>query len=58
MGDGICVDWNSSGERSEDDVDEAIARIAGRPTRPGDRPGSLGSDHLPVVAELALPRHR
>jgi hypothetical protein len=30
MGDGIYVDRNSSGERSEDDVDEAIARLAGR----------------------------
>jgi hypothetical protein len=30
MDDGIYVDRNSSGERSEDDVDEAIARLAGR----------------------------
>jgi predicted transcriptional regulator of viral defense system len=30
MDDGICVDRNSSGERSEDDVDRAIARLAGR----------------------------
>jgi predicted transcriptional regulator of viral defense system len=30
MDDAIYVDRNSSGERSEDDVDEALARLAGR----------------------------
>jgi hypothetical protein len=30
MGDAIYVDRNSSGQRSEDDLDAAMARLAGR----------------------------
>jgi hypothetical protein len=43
MGDAIYVDRNSSGERSEDDLDAAIARPAGR------KHGRVARGHLVVL---------